>query len=135
MILNISVTVNHGIVSFVATTFRSFPQSWYISRFVTRVRYYDGCHCQSSYCLLYRSTCVHPRLLAWFFLLFSFLNSVFSIIVCLFFSWPLHFMCPTSVSSYPLISSNFTLPNVWSASELLLASLALYVCFIFIAPS
>ena len=66
-LLNICVTINHGYVPPVVSTFRSFPHSWFITGFVTRLSLRVPL-VRRNY-LLFRSTCAHPRFLGDFVLI------------------------------------------------------------------
>ena len=58
----------HGFVSLVVNTSRSFPRSWLIIKFVTRLTRRVSVT-RSRNCLPFRSTWVHPRFLVGFLLL------------------------------------------------------------------
>jgi hypothetical protein len=58
---NICVTNDHGYVPIVVTTSRSFPHSWLITGFVTRLT--RRVSLMSRNCLAFRSTWIHPRFL------------------------------------------------------------------------
>ena len=65
---NICVTNDHGYVPLVVNTSRSFPHSWLITGFVTRLTWRMPLVEQEL--LPFRSTWVHPRFLVGFMLLY-----------------------------------------------------------------